>query len=68
MDEHFGSKVKKTIRPGASVSPIISHLAVILHVLNPLWNTMEENLKLVILCDLRNLGLLDTLKVTPFAN
>jgi hypothetical protein len=30
--------------------------------------TMEENLKLIILCDLKNLGLLDAPKAKPFTN
>jgi hypothetical protein len=58
---------KRTIRPGANVSPIVSHLAIILQVSSQMWITMGKNLKLVLLCDPMNLDLLGALKAKPFA-
>jgi hypothetical protein len=59
---------KRTTRLGANVSPIIGHLVIILQVPSQMWITMEENPKLILLCDLRNLGLLGASKAKPFAN
>ncbi len=65
MDEHFWFQGKRTIRPSANVSPIISCLGVILQIPNQMWITMEENLRLVLLCDPRSLGLLGAPKAKP---
>jgi hypothetical protein len=58
---------KRTTRPGANGSPIVSHLAIILQVFNQMWITTGKNLKLVLLCDPRNLDLLGALRAKPFA-
>jgi hypothetical protein len=49
-----------TTRPSANVNPIISRLTT-----NQMWIIMEENLKLVLLFDLKNLGLLGSINVSP---
>jgi hypothetical protein len=54
--------------PSANVSPIASRLAIILQIPNQISKTMEKNLKLIILCDLKNLGLLGAPRVEPLAN
>jgi hypothetical protein len=59
---------KRTTRLSANVSPIIHCLAIIFQMPNQMWINMDENLVLILLCDLRNLGLLGELKAKPFAN
>jgi hypothetical protein len=69
MEIHHGWTLwfqnKKTNGRGANVSPIIIHLFEILQNPNQMWITMEENLRLVILFDYRNLGLLDKANHLP---
>jgi hypothetical protein len=66
----FWFQSKRTIKSSANVSLIISRLVRILQIPihNQMWITMEENLKLVLLCDLKNLGLLGASKAKPFVN
>ncbi len=46
MDEHFGDEMKGPIlRLGANMSPIVSHLDLILQISNQMWITMGENLE-----------------------
>jgi hypothetical protein len=59
---------KMTIKLGANVSPIVSHLAIILQIPSQIQIVMKENLRLVLLCDPRNLILLGASKAKPFAN
>jgi hypothetical protein len=59
---------KRTTRPSANVNPIISHLAVILQIPSQMRITMEENLRLILLCDPKNLGVLGAPRAKPFAN
>jgi hypothetical protein len=53
---------KMTIKPSANVSPIVSHLIIILQILSQMWITMKENLSLVLPCDPKNLSLLVALR------
>jgi hypothetical protein len=67
MDEQIWFQGKRTIRPDVNVNPIISHLVVILQIPNQMWIIMEENLRLVLLCDPKNLGVLGAPRAKPFA-
>jgi hypothetical protein len=64
MDEHFGSKAKGPLDQVQTWTPSLI-LAIIPQIPNQMWITIEENLRLIILCDLRNLGLL---RAKSFAN
>jgi len=59
---------QKDHRLNANVNPIISHSVIIIHIPNQRWITMEENLRLVILCDVKNLSLLCALRAKLFVN
>jgi hypothetical protein len=46
MDEHLGYEMKGLVlRLGANMSPIVSHLDIILQIFNQMWIIMGENLE-----------------------
>jgi hypothetical protein len=64
----FWFQGKRTTRLGANVSPIVSHLGLIFEIPSQMWITMEENLRLVLLCGFKKLCLLGARRAKPFAN
>jgi len=64
----FWFQNKRTNKLGANVSPIINHMFVIFQIFSQMLITIEANLKLILLFNLRNLGLLDALKAKLFTN